>query len=80
MAANERPCLRCRATIPAERIEALPETRLCVKCSEAVGGDFETYLVRESLGKSGSLKKNYGGVSLRKVRRQIKPLDEEQTG
>jgi hypothetical protein len=62
--------------IPIERIEALPETRLCVKCSEAVGSDFETAVISENLGKAGSLKKNYGGFSIRKRRRKIQPLDE----
>lgn len=72
-----RPCVRCKAAIPAERIEALPETRLCIACSQAVGGDFETAVVTENLGKAGSLKKNYGGVRLKKRRRKIVPLDDE---
>ena len=41
MAEKTRPCERCGVLIPAERIEALPETRVCVKCSEAIGGEFE---------------------------------------
>ena len=44
--AKTRPCQRCGAEIPAERIEALPETRLCVQCSAAVGGDFKLMELR----------------------------------
>ena len=40
MASKTRPCERCGAMIPPERIEVLPETRLCVACSKAVGGEF----------------------------------------
>jgi len=43
--------------IPAERIEVLPETRLCVKCSKDIGGEFDLTFVPENLAKSGSLKK-----------------------
>jgi hypothetical protein len=78
MSAASRPCIRCKVMIPPERIETLPETRLCVKCSEVVGSDFETAVVSENLGKAGSLKKNYGGASLKKRRRKIQPLDEAE--
>ena len=70
-----RPCVRCGINIPAERLEVLPETRLCVGCSEAVGSDYKTYYTRVSLGKTGSLKKNYGDYELKKVRRHIAPLE-----
>jgi hypothetical protein len=73
---SERPCERCKAMIPVERIEALPETRLCVKCSEIVGGDFEISMVEENIGKVGSLKKNYSGVVIKKKRRRIEPLND----
>jgi hypothetical protein len=68
-----RFCQRCKVEIPAERIEALPDTRLCVACSRAVGGEFEVRAVPENLGKSGSLKKNYGGWTIVKTRRRIFP-------
>ena len=71
---KSRPCQRCQAEIPAERIEALPETRLCVRCSQDVGSDFEISVSQENVGKSGSLKKNYGGVNVTKRRRRIDPL------
>ena len=65
---------RCQAEIPAERVEALPETRLCVRCSQQVGSDFEISVTQENVGKSGSLKKNYGGVNVQKRRRRIDAL------
>lgn len=73
---TQRYCARCRQEIPAERLEALPITTICVACSKAIGGEFIVKSVAESIGKSGSLKKNYGGYSLRKVRRRIEPLSE----
>ena len=75
MATPTRPCQRCNAEIPAERIEALPDTRVCVTCSQEIGGEYELRLVRENLGKAGSLKKNYGGVGFRKIRRPIRPKE-----
>ncbi len=77
MAEQTRPCARCGAVIPPGRLEALPETRLCLQCSEEIGGDFEVRIVQENLGKAGSLKKNYGGISISKRRRQIEPRSEE---
>jgi Prokaryotic dksA/traR C4-type zinc finger len=71
---KKRFCQRCSAEIPAERIEALPETRVCVKCSEAIGGEFELRISRENLGKAGSLKKNYGGVTVRRKRKRIEKI------
>jgi hypothetical protein len=76
LAVRSRPCQRCNALIPIERIEALPETRLCLKCSQEVGGDFEVVVTSENLAKTGSLKKNYGGWTVTKRRRPIKPKDE----
>lgn len=76
MTAKQRWCARCKAEIPAERVEALPEARLCIKCSTEVGGEFEVKFTQENLSKPGSLKKNYGGVTLQKKRRPIDPLDQ----
>jgi hypothetical protein len=70
-----RYCERCGGEIPEERVEALPETRVCVKCSEAMGGEFEVHVVKENLGKAGSLKKNYGGITVRRVRKPIRRID-----
>ena len=43
--AKSRPCQRCGRMIPPERIEVLPDTRLCVECSQAVGGEFDLAIV-----------------------------------
>jgi hypothetical protein len=74
--ATARLCQRCKTEIPAERIEALPETRLCVACSQKVGSDFEVTIIPVNTGKSGSLKKNYGSYTVRKRRRDIRPVEE----
>lgn len=72
--AKARPCQRCGAEIPAERIECLPETRVCVRCSEEIGGEFEVFARHVNTGKEGSLKKNYGSVRVVKRRKPITPL------
>ena len=75
MAPKTRFCERCKLEIPAERVEALPDTRLCICCSQEVGGEFDLIVGVESLGKAGSLKKNYGGVNIEKRRRRIPPKE-----
>lgn len=70
-------CARCGNEIPAERLEALPETRVCVACSREMGGEFTVIVTPEKTSKEGSLKKNYGGYSTRKVRKPIRPKDAE---
>jgi hypothetical protein len=75
MVADARSCQRCGTEIPAERIEIIPDTRLCVKCSEAVGGEFEIQAVPDNLAKAGSLKKNYGSWTVQKRRKRIEPLE-----
>jgi hypothetical protein len=67
------PCKRCWTEIPQERRGVLPETALCVACSEAVGGEWEYIGIEVNLGKAGSLKKNYGGLQILKLRRRILP-------
>lgn len=67
-------CKRCGKLVPAERMEALPETELCVSCSAAVGSDFVMVVRAVRTSKPGSMKINYGGVDVEFVRRQIRPL------
>ncbi|MCI0704429.1 MAG: TraR/DksA C4-type zinc finger protein [Planctomycetia bacterium] len=76
MAIVPQPCARCGAEIPAERLEALPETMVCVKCSQEIGGEFQVIVTPERTSKEGSLKKNYGGYTTRKIRKPIKRKDE----
>jgi len=35
---QKRLCERCGTRIPAERIEALPDTHVCVGCAREIGG------------------------------------------
>ncbi|HEX4454522.1 MAG TPA: hypothetical protein VH143_26860, partial [Kofleriaceae bacterium] len=58
--------------IPAARVAAMPGTWLCVACSEASGGELILIAKQENLGKAGSLKLNYGGVSVTRKRRAAK--------
>jgi hypothetical protein len=51
-------------------LEVLPETRMCVDCVRAVGGEFDLAVTPENLAKTGSLKKNYGSFEATKVRRR----------
>jgi hypothetical protein len=71
MPTKTRPCEICKRTIEAERVEAIPETRLCIEHARMIGkygGEFSVTATRESLGKAGSLKKNYGDVATHKTR------------
>ncbi|HUJ62368.1 MAG TPA: TraR/DksA C4-type zinc finger protein [Kofleriaceae bacterium] len=71
-----RTCEVCGAAIPPARVKAIPGTWLCIECSEEVGGDFVYIAKQENLGKAGSLKLNYGGVSITKKRRTIRKPSE----
>jgi hypothetical protein len=75
---DEKDCERCGGQIPAARLEVLPYTRLCIACSEAIGGDFKTYVIPENThGKPGSMKKNYGSWKVKRKLRDITPIDKE---
>jgi hypothetical protein len=68
-----RTCELCDAPIPQPRVKAIPGTWLCIECSEEVGGDYELIATQENLGKAGSLKLNYGGITaIQKRRRDLK--------
>jgi hypothetical protein len=68
--AKIRLCERCKKEIPAERLEAVPASRLCVACSQKTGGDTTLVAKDENLAKKESLKKNYGSVSARVTRKE----------
>ena len=71
MPVKRRPCEICGEPIDPERIDVLPETRLCIEHAKLIGkygGEFIVTGTQASLGKSGSLKKNYGDVSITKKR------------
>ena len=71
----QRSCARCGNDIPAERIEAIPDTMVCVKCSSDMGGEFQVVVIPERTSKEGSLKKNYGGYHTKKFRKPIRPKE-----
>ena len=68
---SARYCQRCGEAIPERRLTALPHTRLCLSCSQEIGGDFKTYSVPEHTGKPGSMKRNYGSWTVVRKRRVI---------
>lgn len=75
MTSAGQPCARCGEEIPAERVEALPDTMVCVRCSGEMGGEFTVYVIPERTSKEGSLKKNYGGYGTKKVRKPLGPKE-----
>ena len=77
-----RPCEICRRPIEEERIEVVPETRLCAEHARQVqkyGGEFTVTYEKERTSKPGSLKRNYGGVTPHKARNEeaLRKLREE---
>ena len=71
---EQRDCERCGKPILPRRLDVLPYTRLCLECSEEIGGDYKTYVIAENTGKPGSLKKNYGSWQVKRKLREITPL------
>ena len=71
METNARCCRICGAVIPQERLELIPDTLVCVKCSQRIGGEFELKVRVGGTGKPGSLKITGQEVS---IKRQPKPL------
>jgi hypothetical protein len=66
-----RPCEICNALIEEDRLEVVPDTRLCINHAKAIqkyGGEFTLTGTYESTSKQGSLKHNYGGVNVIKTR------------
>src|SRR4051812_1707054 len=73
---KSRPCEICGQPIDPERVEALPNTRLCTAHArqlEKLGGEFKVSATWERTSKPGSLKRNYGGVTP-KLRRNDRGL------
>jgi hypothetical protein len=56
--------------IPAGRLQAIPDTLVCIECSEKIGGEFELKVTVSGTAKPGSLKVTGQQVS---VKRQRKP-------
>jgi hypothetical protein len=72
MSFNERDCRKCGKAIPEARLKALPETLVCVSCSEKIGGEFELEVTVSSTGKVGSLKRTGQDVAVELKRRPLK--------
>jgi hypothetical protein len=69
-----RACEVCKRLIDPERIDALPETRLCTEHARMIakyGGEFILTTRQERLNKENSLKRNYGGVSAKMRRNHL---------
>ena len=61
----------CGAEIPPERLEVIPDTLVCVKCSKKMGGEFELQVRVGGTGKAGSLKITGQDVSVKRQRRRL---------
>jgi hypothetical protein len=71
MSKVSRPCEICGQPIEADRVELLADTRLCGEHARQIakyGGEFVLTGTQASLAKGGSLKRNYGDVSVAKRR------------
>jgi len=65
-------CRKCGTAIPPARLRALPDTLVCVACSEKIGGEFELEVRLGTTGKVGSLKKTGQELSVRRKRRPLR--------
>ena len=65
-------CRKCGVEIPKARLAAIPDTLVCVKCSERIGGEFELEVRMGSVGKVGSLKKTGQELSVQRKRRTLR--------
>ena len=72
MSSTVRDCRKCGRAIPEARLKAIPDTLVCVQCSEKIGGEFELEVKISSTGKAGSLKRTGQDVSVERKRRPIK--------
>jgi hypothetical protein len=67
MTVKRRFCAVCSCAIEVERLEGDSRTRLCAKHAKEIekyGGEFVGTGEYGSLGKAGSLKHNYGDVTV----------------
>ena len=72
MAAKIKNCRVCNAEIPPARLQAIPETLVCVACSERIGGEFELEVTISGTGKAGSLKKTGQSVTAKRKRKPVR--------
>ncbi|HEX4147540.1 MAG TPA: TraR/DksA C4-type zinc finger protein [Pirellulales bacterium] len=79
---STRPCEICGELIDPERLEAMPQTTLCTLHAQQIaryGGEFKLSASQTRLSKAGSLKKNYGDVTVTQFRnaRAIEKLKQD---
>ncbi|MCY1082522.1 TraR/DksA C4-type zinc finger protein [Archangium lansingense] len=65
-------CGVCEAEIPQARLKAMPDTLVCVRCSEEMGGEFELEVTISATGKAGSLKKTGQNVEVKRKRKTLR--------
>ena len=65
-------CGVCENPIPPKRLAAMPETKVCVRCSEEMGGEFVLEVSLSTVGKAGSLKKTGEQVDVKLKPREFK--------
>jgi hypothetical protein len=61
----------CGKEIPAARLSAMPDTLLCLACSEKTGGEYELEVTIAGTGKAGSLKKTGETVTVKRSRKRL---------
>lgn len=66
-------CTRCGDELPAGRLKAIPDTLVCVKCSEEIGGEFELKVTVSGTGKPGSLKITGQQIAVQRQRKPLRP-------
>jgi hypothetical protein len=71
METKARHCRICKTEIPKERLEVIPDTQVCVKCSEKIGGEFRLKVTLANTGKAGSLKKTGQELSVKLEPREL---------
>lgn len=71
MESKTKHCRICGAEIPPERLEVIPDTLVCVKCSRKIGGEFELKVRVGGTGKAGSLKITGQEVTVKRQRRRL---------
>lgn len=67
----KRLCFVCKNEIEPERLEAIPQTRLCTQHGHEIqkfGGEFILSASQERTSKKTSLKVNYGGITTSSTR------------
>ena len=72
MESEVKYCRVCEAQIPQARLAVIPDTLVCVKCSEEMGGEFELKVTVSATGKAGSLKKTGEDVDVKRKRKSLR--------